>query len=107
MVGLVLTAGREGRAMTVPARRDPRTGGWFCRKRLTIPDGKTRDLFGTPGVPGPYHDLAPTKMGAQEAELRAIMAALAEVPAAATEPAPTPAKQEEVLTFKDWFHGRF
>ena len=93
--------------MTMPARRDPRTGGWFFRKRLTTPDGKTHDLFGTPGVPGPYQDLAPTKMGAQEAELRAIMAALAEVPAAATKPAPTPAKQEEVLTFKDWFHGRF
>jgi hypothetical protein len=45
-------------------------------------------------------------VGAREAELRAIVAALAEVPVAAT-PAPTPAKQEEVLTFEEWFHGRF
>jgi integrase len=36
------------------------------------------------------------------------MAALAEVPAAATPtPAPVLAKREEMLTFKDWFHGRF
>jgi hypothetical protein len=34
------------------------------------------------------------------------VAALADVPAAATKPAPTPVKQE-VLTFKEWFHGRF
>jgi integrase len=69
-------------------------------------DGRKRDLFGTPGVPGPYLALAPTKVGAQEAERQAIMQALAEVPAAAT-PAPTPARHEEVLTFEKWFHGRF
>jgi integrase len=90
----------------MPARRDPRTGSWFFRKTLTTPDGKKRCLFGTPGVPGPYQDLAVTKFGAQEAELRAIMQALADATAAAT-PAPRPAKQEEVLTFEDWFHGRF
>src|SRR5262249_9644969 len=106
MVGFVLTAGREGKAMTMPVRRDPRTGSWFFRKGITTPDGRMRVLYGTAGA-GPYADLAPTKPGARDAELRAIVAALAEVPAAATTPAPTPVKQEEVLTFKDWFHGRF
>jgi integrase len=90
----------------MPARRDPRTGGWFFRKTLKTPDGKKRSLFGTPGVPGPYQELAPTKVGAEEAEARAILQALAEVPAAAAL-APTPARQEEVLTFEEWFHGRF
>ena len=93
--------------MTMPARRDPKTGSWFFRKTLRTPDGKTRELYGTPGAFGPYRDLSQTKMGADEAELRAIVAAFAEVPAAATTPAPTPVKQEEVLTFEDWFHGRF
>ncbi len=91
--------------MTMPVRRDPRTGSWFFRKSITTPDGRTRVLYGTAGA-GLYLDLAPTKIGAREAELRAIVAALAEVPAAAT-PVPTPVKQEEVLTFEDWFHGRF
>ena len=95
------------KAVTMPVRRDPRTGGWFFRKTLRTSDGRKRELYGTPGAFGPYQDLSPTKMGAEEAELRAIMAAFAEVPAAATTPAPTPAKREEVLTFEDWFHGRF
>lgn len=93
--------------MTMPVRRDPKTGSWFFRKTLRTPDGKKRELYGTPGAYGPYQDLAPTKIGADEAELRAIAAAFAEVPAASTTPAPTPVKQEEVLTFEDWFHGRF
>jgi hypothetical protein len=93
--------------MTMPARRDPKTGSWFFRKTIRTPDGRKREIYGTPGAYGPYRDLSPTKMGAEEAELRAIAAAFAEGPAAPTTPAPTPAKQEEVLTFKDWFHGRF
>ena len=91
----------------MPARRDPKTGSWFFRKTLRTPDGTKRELYGTPGAFGPYRDLSQTKMGADEAELRAIVAAFAEVPTAATTPAPTPVKQEEVLTFEDWFHGRF
>jgi integrase len=94
----------------MPVRRDLKTGSWFFRKTLTTPDGKRRELYGTPGAFGPYQDLAPTKIGAEEAELRAIAAAFAEVPAAAAPaptPTPTPAKREEVLTFEDWFHGRF
>ncbi len=56
--------------MTMPVRRDSRSGGWFFR--TTASDGKKLRLFGTPGVPGPYHDLAATKVGATEAEQRAI-----------------------------------
>ncbi len=45
--------------MTMPVRRDPRTGSWFFRKSITTPDGRTRVLYGTAGA-GPYLDLAPT-----------------------------------------------
>jgi len=37
-----------------------------------MPDGTRERVSGTPGVPGPYHDLAQSKVGAQEAERRAI-----------------------------------
>lgn len=67
MVGLVVIAGREGRAVKMPVRRDPRTGGWFFRTTVKTLDGRKLRLYGTPGVPGPYHDLAATKVGAQEA----------------------------------------
>ena len=72
----------------MPVRRDPRTGGWFFRTNVKTPDGKKLRLYGTPGVPGPYHDLAATKVGAQEAEQRAIRQALA--PAVATPALPSP-----------------
>jgi integrase len=102
MVGLVVIAGREERALTMPVRRDPRTGGWFFRTIVKTPDGGKRRVFGTPGVPGTYHDLAATKIGAQEAEQRAIQRVLAEntgVPKAPEKP--------EVPTFHEWFKGRF
>ena len=86
----------------MPVRRDPRTGGWFFRTNVKTPDGKKLRLYGTPGVPGPYHDLAATKVGAQEAEQRAIRQALA--PAVAEPPPPT---KQEVPTFDEWFTGRF
>jgi len=63
----------------MPVRRDARTGQWFFRTILHFPDGKRR-VFGTPGIPGPYHDLSPSKAGAEEAERRAIKAALASKP---------------------------
>jgi integrase len=84
-------------------RRDPRTGGWFFRTTIKTPDGARLRLFGTPGVPGPYHDLAATKVGAQEAEQRAIRQALAS-PAVAE---PPPSTKQEVPTFDEWFTGRF
>ena len=88
--------------MTMPVRRDPRTGGWFFRSTIKTPDGKKQRLFGTPGVPGPYQDLAATKIGAQEAEQRAIKQAFAGATGAATPP-----EKKEVPTFADWFNGRF
>jgi integrase len=106
MVGLVVIAGREGTAVTMPVRRDPRTGGWFFRTTVKTPDGKRPRLYGTPGVPGPYQDLAATKIGAQEAEQRAIRGALAAATAAA---APSESKEvpDKVPTFDEWFTGRF
>jgi integrase len=86
----------------MPVRRDPRTGGWFFRTTVKTPDGKKLRLFGTPGVPGPYQELAATKIGAQEAEQRAIKQAFAEATAAETPPV-----KKEVPTFHEWFTGRF
>jgi integrase len=86
--------------MKMPVRRDPRTGGWFFRTTVKLPDGKKRRLYGTPGVPGLYHDLADSQVGAREAEQRAIKLALAEAGV-------TPAIKKEVPTFSEWFHGRF
>lgn len=86
----------------MPVRRDPRTDGWFFRTIVKTPDGKKLRLYGTPGAPGPYQDLAATKIGAQEAEQRAIKNAFAEATRAATPPA-----REEVPTFHEWFNGRF
>jgi hypothetical protein len=86
----------------MPVRRDPRTGGWFFRTTVKTPDGRKQRLFGTPGVPGPYQDLAATKIGAQEAEARAIKDAFAAANGAATPPT-----KQEVPTFDEWFNGRF
>lgn len=60
----------------MPVRRDSRTGGWYFRTTVKRPDGKRVRLFGTPGVPGPFHDLPCTKVGATEAERRAIAGVL-------------------------------
>jgi hypothetical protein len=103
MVGFVVTTGREGKALTMPVRRDPRTGGWYFRTTVKTPDGKQRRIFGTAGVPGPYQDLAATEVGAKAAEQRAIVQAFAD--AAKAEHPPT--EREEVPTFGDWFKGRF
>lgn len=96
---VVVMAGREGRQVTMPIRRDSRTGRWFFRTTVKTPDGKKLRLFGTPGILGPYHDLAATRVGAMEAEQRAIREACApqlELPVA-----------KEVPKFHDWFHGAF
>jgi integrase len=83
----------------MPVRRDPRTGRWFFRATIKTPDGKKLRLFGTPSVPGPFHDLAATRIGAVEAEQRAIREAFA--------PKPEPSVAKEVPAFEDWFHGAF
>lgn len=57
-------------------RRDPNTGNWFFRCRVTFASGKRDRISGTPGVPGPYHDLPQTQRGADAAEKRAITKAM-------------------------------
>ena len=76
----------------MPVRRDARTGQWFFRTIIHFPDGKRR-VFGTPGIPGPYHDLSSSKAGAEEAERRAIKAALAPRTSVAKTSKKTPAKK--------------
>src|SRR5687767_9464033 len=56
-------------------QRDKRTGRWFFRARVRLPDGRRDRVFGTPGF-GDYRDLPNTQAGGKEAEARAIAAAL-------------------------------
>jgi integrase len=101
MVGLVVIAGREERAVTMPVQRDGKTGRWCFRTTIKANGKKWRE-YGTPGSPGLYHDLAPTKLGAQEAEQRAIRRIFAEHTGAPQAP-----EKPEVPTFHEWFKGRF
>ena len=87
--------------MKMPVRRDPRTGGWFFRTIVKTPDGKKLRIFGTAGVPGPYQDLAATKVGARGRRAARDPSALASKPG----DAPPPVKKE-VPTFHDWFKVR-
>jgi integrase len=103
MVGFVVIAGREGTAVKMPVRRDPRTGRCYFRVTVKLPDGSQPRLFGTPGVPGPYQELSPNPAGAREAERRAIQQAFADAAAAANRPP----EKKEVPTFHEWFTGRF
>jgi integrase len=75
----------------MPVRRDKRTGAWIFQSTVKFADGKRKRIFGTPGVPGPYHDLARTRVGAIEAERRAISEAMTGKPlvAATAMEAPT------------------
>jgi integrase len=87
----------------MPVRHDPRTGRCYFRVTVKTPNGNKLRLFGTPGVPGPYQDLAANETGAKAAEQRAIVQAFADA-AKAEHP---PIEKEEVPTFGDWFNGRF
>jgi integrase len=64
-------------------------------------------LSGTPGVPGPYHDLAQSKVGALAAERRAIAEALTGQPVARSEApameAPSETIREHAETFVDTY----
>ncbi|HLL24953.1 MAG TPA: hypothetical protein VK427_22620 [Kofleriaceae bacterium] len=65
-------------------------------------------MSGTPGAPGPYHDLANSKLGAQEAEGRAIAAAGAgKATSGTSEQKAEGEKKKELPTFTEWFNGRF
>lgn len=85
----------------MPVRRDPRTKRWFFRATVKLPDGTRRRVFGTPGVPGPYQDLSQSKVGAQEAERRAIAEAMTGKPAAlaTSKEVPTPTIKEYAIEF--------
>ncbi len=52
----------------MPVRRDPRSGGWFFRKMVRMPDGEKVRIFGVPGSFG----LPNTRQGATEAEQREV-----------------------------------
>ncbi len=56
----------------MPVRKDPKTNRWYFRTTVKLPNGTKTRISGTPGKTGPYHDLSNTKVGAQEAERRAI-----------------------------------
>ncbi len=84
-------------------RRDPTTGHWFFRTRVTFPDGRRLRIFGTPGVAGLYHDLSRTKLGALEAERRAITKAMTRQVIYAPKEVPT--IRGYVDTFLDGHHA--
>ncbi len=81
----------------MPVRRDRRSGRWIFRTVVHKPDKTKERLFGTPGVPGPYHDLSNTRVGAQEAERRAISEVMHGKPQAVTA---IPATKEAPKTIK-------
>ena len=94
--------GRAGSEATMPVRRDKRTGAWIFQVTVKMPDGTRKRLFGTPGVPGRYHDLARTQVGAREAERRAIAEAMSGkslVEAARVMEAPSKTIREHSVTF--------
>ena len=66
------TNSRRPIASKMPVRRSPKNGRWFFRTIVKLPDGTRERISGTPGIPGPYHDLSASKVGAQEAERRAV-----------------------------------
>jgi integrase len=81
----------------MPVKRDARTGRWFFRAVVKYPDGRRERIFGTPGVPGAYQDLANTKAGAIEAENRAKANALHGKPST-----PTINERREVPTLNEY-----
>jgi integrase len=82
----------------MPVRRDRRTNRWYFRTTVKLLDGTSRRVFGTPGVPGQYADLAPTRVGAAEAERRAI----AEIMSGASAEPVRPAQRKEMPTFEEF-----
>lgn len=98
MVGIVVIAGLRG-GIEMSVRKDTRNKRWFFRATVKTPDGLKTRIYGTPGMPGPYHDLTNSKVGAQEAERRAIAEAMK--PTVALVPKVKP-KQKEVPTLRDY-----
>jgi integrase/recombinase XerC len=87
-----MLAGR-GQEIVMPVRRD-KHGRWHFRVTVRLPDGTRRRISGWPGTPGPFHDLSRTKLGAEEAEQRAIAEARTGKPASRQVP---PAKEAQTI----------
>jgi len=83
----------------MPVRRDSRNMRWIFRTTVRLPDGTRRRISGSPGSPGPFHDLAQSKVGAQEAERRAIQRALNGERDAAERPKEVPTVKQFAETF--------
>ena len=89
----------------MPVYRDERTGSWFFKTTVRFADGTKKRISGTPGSTGTYHDLAPSRVGAQEAERRAIVDAMHGRPHAAAPVAKETPKtiKEHAETFVDTY----
>lgn len=84
---------RCARKAMMSVRRDTRTGRWFFRAWVNYSNGRRERLFGTPGK-AEFRDLPNTKVGAQQAEQRAITAALTGQPL-------VPAATKEATTIRE------
>jgi len=82
----------------MPAKQDKRTGHWFFRKMVTLPDGTKRRIF---GVPTDYGE-KDTKTGALEAERIAITRIRETATTDPKPPAPTAPAVKEVPTVEDF-----
>ena len=88
----------------MPVRRDSRTKKWFFRATVRCPNGETHRVFGTPGVQGRFHDLPNTKVGAKEAERRAINSVMN---GGDPNPKPQPKTKKEVITLAQFAKEHF
>jgi hypothetical protein len=70
-------------------------------------DGTRNRIFGTPGVPGPYHDLPRTGVGAIEAERRAISEALTGKPVVPAVRAKEAPKQKTIREHSEMFLAHY
>jgi integrase len=83
-------------------RRDSRTGRWYFRAWVNYGNGRRERIFGTPGK-GDFRDLPNTKIGAQQAEQRAITAALSGTPVVPAAVKEEKTIREHAATFLDTY----
>jgi integrase len=76
--------------MTMPIRRDSR-GRWRYRKVISLPDGTSRRICGTPAINKKW-----AAEQAEEAHIRRLIEAAA-----------NPQQRKEIPTFEEWFLGRY
>jgi len=87
----------------MPVRRDKRTGHWIFQATVKFADGTRKRIFGTPGIPGPYQDLARSRVGAIEAERRAISEAMLGKPLVGAAPATEAPKHKTIRGHSETF----